>query len=27
MMVSAIETGNVGRFLAFDRNGQTVDFY
>jgi len=27
MMVAAIETGNVGRFLAFDRDGQTVDFY
>jgi len=26
-MVGAIETGNVGRFLAFDRAGQTVDFY
>lgn len=27
MMVAAIETGNIGRFLAFDRDGQTVDFY
>ena len=27
MMVGAIETGNIGRFLAFDRDGQTVDFY
>lgn len=27
MMVGSIETGNIGRFLAFDRHGQTVDFY
>jgi len=26
-MVGSIETGNIGRFLAFDRHGQTVDFY
>ncbi len=26
-MVGAIETGNVGRFLAFDRGGQPVEFY
>ncbi|MCQ4327639.1 ribonucleotide reductase subunit alpha [Stutzerimonas stutzeri] len=27
IMVGAIETGNVGRFLAFDRAGQPVEFY
>ncbi len=27
MMVGAIETGSIGQFLAFDRQGQTVAFY
>lgn len=27
MMVGAIESGSVGQFLAFDRQGQTVAFY
>lgn len=27
MMVAAIESGSVGRFIAFDRDGQAVDFY
>lgn len=26
-MVGAIETGNIGQFLAFDRHGQVVVFY
>lgn len=26
-MVTSIESGSVGRFAAFDRAGQTVDFY
>lgn len=26
-MVASIESGSVGRFAAFDRAGQTVDFY
>jgi hypothetical protein len=27
MMVGAIESGSIGQFLAFDRNGEVVAFY